>query len=368
MRKRDAALSAGAGVGLLVVRELVGRAREIDLTGRTVLIVGASRGLGMLMARRFAAEGARVAVCARDPGELERARAWLADAGYDVLAIPCDAGDEEQVQRLMERVDGALGSVEVLVNNAAQMDVGEVRLMSVDDFRQAHSSIFWAALLPTLAVLPGMRERGEGRIVNIASIGGRLPGPHLAPYTAAKYAVVGLSEVLRVELRKYGIAVTTVIPWFMRTGSYFGGMYRPPADAEFRWFALAASLPLLSVDPDRAAARIVRAAKRGETDVAVGWLSWLAQRFHGLFPGVTADVAGLVDRLMLPKAPAANALPGGDNRAAVRGELLDARLPAPLEVATSLGRAAADRLNERRGPGPADELRAAEPTLAEPPA
>jgi NAD(P)-dependent dehydrogenase (short-subunit alcohol dehydrogenase family) len=351
-RARLVALAGVAGA-VLVAREIIARAREAGLTGRTVLIVGGSRGLGLLLARTFAREGARVAICARDVDELERATAWLRDEGCEVLAVACDAADERQVDDLVTRVEERLGNVDVLVNNAAVMHVGSVPQMTVDDFRSAHESTFWAALLPTLRVLPQMRARHEGRIVNITSIGGRLPGPHLAPYTAAKFALVGLSEALRAELAKDGISVTTVVPWFMRTGSYFNATFKEPAQAEFTWFALGASLPLLSVDAERAAVRIVQATKRGEGDVAVGWPAWLAQRFHGLFPGITADLAGLVDQL-LPRPDGHPATPGG-----MRGEIIEPRVPSQLfDALTAWGRAAADRLNERRGPGPAEELRA----------
>ena len=350
---RVAALGVAAAAALLA-REIAGRATEWDLAGRNVLIVGGSRGLALLLARRFAGDGARVAICARDAEELQRARDWLAEAGHDVAAVQCDAGDTNQVRDLVADVQAQLGSIDILVNNAAIMHVGPVTEMTGEDFADAQSAIFWSTLLPTLAILPSMRARGEGRIVNIASIGGRMPGPHLAPYTAAKFAVVGLSETLRAELARDGIKVTTVIPWFMRTGSYFNAVFKEPAEEEFRWFALGSSLPLLSVDADRAAARIVQAAKRGEADVAIGWPAWVAQRFHGLFPGLTADLAGIVNRL-LPRPEA-----GATEGRAVRGEILESRVASrPFETVTAWGRQAADELNERRGPGPAPELEAA---------
>ncbi len=359
MRIHPVAVAAALGGTALLAREALARLRELDLSGRTVLIIGGSRGLGLLLARDFAREGARVAVCARDREELARAREWLVADGHRVLAVPCDAGDVEQVSGLVAEVEQRLGPIDVLVNNAAIMQVGEVAQMTVDDFRAAHASTFWATLYPTLTVLPRMRARGAGRIVNITSIGGRLPGPHLAPYTAAKFAAVGLSEALRVELARDGIAVTTVVPWFMRTGSYLGAVFKEPAESEFTWFALGASLPLLSVDAERAAARVVRAAKRGETDVAVGWPAWLAQRFHGLFPGLTADITALVNTVALPRADRRPPRPGG-----VRGELVEARLPALFDALTSWGRRAADRFNQRRGPGPPDELRSQEESLS----
>ena len=360
MRAQTIAVGAALGGTALLARKAFARLNEVDLGGRSVLIVGASRGLGLLLARRFAQQGARVAICARDEDELERARQWLGGYGHDVLALSCDAGDERQVRALVDQVEARLGPIDVLVNNAAIMQVGEISQMTIEDFRRAHASTFWAAVHPTLAVLPGMRARRSGRIVNVTSIGGRLPGPHLTPYTAAKFATVGFSQVLRAELARDSIAVTTVVPWFMRTGSYLNASFKEPAEAEFTWFALGASLPLLSVDAEAAAARIVRAARRGEAEVTIGLPAWLASRFAGLFPGLTADIAGLFNRF-LPRAGAPAQMGGAAGGA--RGEVLEAAVPSFVDVLTTLGRQAADRLNERRGPGPEQELRAQEELL-----
>src|SRR5256885_14089745 len=171
-RGRGALMLAAAGGGTLrAARALYRRWLEYDLEGKTVLITGGSRGLGLVLAREFAAEGANVAVCARDPAELERARRDLEGRGARAFAFPCDVTDRAQVKELVEVVTRHFGGVDVLVNNAGTIQVGPVEVMTLEDFTQAMSVHFWRPLYTTLCVLPQMRERRDGRIDNISSIG-----------------------------------------------------------------------------------------------------------------------------------------------------------------------------------------------------
>ena len=190
------------------------------------------------------------------------------------------------------------GRIDVLVNNAGVIQVGPVQNMTVADYQEAMAVHFWGPLGAINAVLPQMQQRGEGRIVNVASIGGKISLPHLLPYCASKFALVGLSQGLRVELAPEGILVTTVCPGLMRTGSprhaWFKGRHR----AEHAWFSISGSLPLISIDAERAARRIVAACRRGKAEIMVSWLARSASSLHGLFPGWTADVLGLVNQLL----------------------------------------------------------------------
>ena len=132
--------------------------------------------------------------------------------------------------------------------------------MTYDDYQQAMNVHFWGALHCTEAVLPDMRRRQCGRIVNIASIGGLIAVPHLAPYSASKFALVGYSDALRAEVAKDGIRVTTVCPGLMRTGSAINALMKGRHDAEFAWFAALSSMPVVSISANRAARKIVEAA------------------------------------------------------------------------------------------------------------
>lgn len=336
-RKRDALVLAAAGVGaVLAARALTRRWREYDFKDKTVLITGGSRGLGLVLAREFAREGARIAICARDAEELDRARDDLKARGASVLAVPCDVTEREQVSELVKIVSEHFGGVDVLINNAGVIEVGPFEVMTLEDYEQAMRVHFWAPLYTTLAVLPQMRVRRGGRIVNISSIGGKISVPHLLPYSASKFALVGLSEGLRAELQKDGVVVTTVCPGLMRTGSPRNATFKGQHRAEYAWFSISDSLPMLSMSAERAASQIVEACKRGDAELVLTLQAQLAVRFHGLFPGLTADVLGLVNRLL----PA----PGGIGRRRAKGKESESALSPSL--LTALTEAAARKNNE----------------------
>jgi NAD(P)-dependent dehydrogenase (short-subunit alcohol dehydrogenase family) len=283
---------------LLAGRAARRRKRTLDLRGRTVLLTGGSRGLGLVMARELVAAGARLAIWARDPAELERARRDLADRGGPVLALTCDVTDREQVAALVRRVRAELGPIDVLINNAGVIEVGPVEVMGDEDYEEAMRTHFWAPLHAIREVLPGMKARRAGRIVNISSVGGKVSVPHLVPYSASKFALVGLSEGLRAELMKDGILVTTVCPGLMRTGSPRNAIFKGRHRAEHAWFSILDSLPVTSMDARQAARRIIEALRYGEAEVVLSTPAKLAVLFHGLLPGVTAELLGLLNGLL----------------------------------------------------------------------
>ena len=219
-------------------------------------------------------------------------------AGAAVLALTCDVSDRHQVAELIRSVHNGFGPIDVLINNAGMVDVGPVGAMTAADFERDMATNFWGPLNVILAVLPHMRPRGEGRIVNIASIGGKVSVPHLLPYSSSKFALVGLSEGLRAELRASGILVTTVCPGLMRTGSPRHATFKGRHDAEYTWFSLADNLPLLSMDVERAARRILNAVRHGNSHVVLSLPAKVADKVHGLFPGLTSDALGLANRLL----------------------------------------------------------------------
>ncbi|MGV3723611.1 MAG: SDR family NAD(P)-dependent oxidoreductase [Actinomycetota bacterium] len=295
-------LTAAATVGAaLALRAIWNRAREYQLCGKTVLITGGSRGLGLVLAREFAAEGANLVICARDAEALERARAELAAAGAQVLTAPCDVTDRKQVAELVAAARQRFGAIDVLVNNAGLIQVGPLEAQTLEDFEASINLHFWAPLYTTLAVLPEMQARREGRIVNIASIGGKISTPHLLPYCCGKFALVGLSEGLRAELAKDNVRVTTVTPGLMRTGSPLQASFKGKHREEYAWFSISDSLPMTSISAERAARQILAACKRGEAELAISWLAQFAIPLYGMFPGPGADLLGVLNRL-LPSA------------------------------------------------------------------
>lgn len=312
--------------------------RELDLFGAVAVVTGGSRGLGFLLARELSREGCRLAICARDADELERARADLEGRGAEIITIRCDVADPAAAGALVEETARRLGPVDILVNNASIINVAPIEALGSREFQEALAVNFWGTVHPTLAVLPGMRARGRGHIVNITSIGGKVSVPHLLPYGAAKFATVGFSEGLAAEVAKDGVRVVTVVPGLMRTGSYLRAEFEGRAPAEFTWFALGSSLPGVSMDAERAARRIVRALKRSEWEPTLSLPAQALARVHGLFPGAVIGALALVNRL-LPRA-------GGAGATARGLELQRAAGAGALHVATSLGRAAARRFHE----------------------
>jgi NAD(P)-dependent dehydrogenase (short-subunit alcohol dehydrogenase family) len=268
---------------------------RFDFRDRTILITGGTRGLGLEIARQAGLAGARVAICGRDSDTLARARETLSQTGADILAESCDVTDRAQVAELIRSVQAAYGHIDVLINNAGTVEVGPVGVMTATDFERDMATNFWGPLNIIMAVLPHMRPRGEGRIVNIASIGGKLSVPHLLPYSSSKFALVGLSEGLRAELRASGIMVTTVCPGLMRTGSPRHATFKGQHDAEYTWFDLADNVPLLSMNVARAARRILNATRYGKSHVALSLPAKVADKVHRLFPGWTSDALSLAN-------------------------------------------------------------------------
>jgi len=335
-----AAASVAAGVAAVAGRSC---RREASLRGQGAVVTGGSRGLGFLLARALGREGCRVAICARNEEELERARAQLSAGGIEAIAVACDVSDRAQVQRLVETVRSQLGPVDILVNNAGIIQVGPLESMTIEDFEHSLGVMFWGTLHPTLAVLDEMRARGRGRIVNITSLGGKISVPHLLPYNCGKFAAIGFSEGLRAELSGSGVTVTTVVPGPMRTGSYVQAMFKGNHAREMLWFALSASLPFISMDAERATRQIVRAIRRGDPEVILSISANLAARVQGLFPGTMADCLGLVNRVLLPS---------GRDATLRQGKAVEPEIRSPvLDALTSWGRSAASQYHEVSGNG-----------------
>jgi short-subunit dehydrogenase len=292
-----AAIAAGTMAGAAFAYWAVQQTRRFHVSGRTVLITGGSRGLGLAMARVFLRRGAKVALLAREVETLERARQLLAGKGT-VFVRPCDIRDQNQVQQAVADVRQELGDIDVLVNNAGTLTVGPMDTMTAEDYQEALNIYFWAPFHMTQAVLPSMRERKSGRIVNISSIGGRISVPHLLPYCAGKFALSGWSEGLRQELTKDNIYVTTVFPGLMRTGSPRNAEFKGKHHDEYTWFTLSDAMPGLSISADRAARQIVNACEYGRTELIVSFPAKIAIKAHALFPNMSSVVLRATNQLL----------------------------------------------------------------------
>ena len=307
-----------------------------DPPTRSALVTGGSRGLGFLLAREYQRRGARVAICGRDAETLRRAKAQLDAVGPPVFATKCDVSSRSEVDELVDAASRALGGIDTLVNNAGIIGVGPDVHMTFGDYEEAMRVNFFGALHATRAVLPQMRGRRRGRVVNVASIAGLVPVPHMLPYTASKFALTGWSEGLRAELAIEGIRVTTICPALMRTGSPRHASFKGRHREEYAWFSVADATPGVTIGAERAAARIVRAGERGRARLVLPVYMRIPAALHALAPGLTLGVlAG--GHALLPA-------PGGIGPRARKGHESESRWSP--SVLTALDERAARRFNQ----------------------
>jgi short-subunit dehydrogenase len=332
--------------GVLAGAILTARRAEDDLHGEVAVVTGASRGLGLLLARELAGQGCPLVICARDAAELERAADDLRAAGAEVTTVACDVTDEATPQLLIDTAVQRYGRLDILVSNAGVIQVGPVQAAQIAHYETAMNTMALAPARLALTALPVMRRQGHGRIVTIGSIGGKISVPHLLPYSTAKFAAVGFSEGLRAELGRGPVTVTTVVPGLMRTGSHLQARFTGQPSKEFTWFSLGASLPLVSMDAERAARQIIAAVRQRRAEIILTPAGQLVSRVAGIVPGLTTEILHQVQRLALP-APSGE--PGATVANEAQGhELRPAMGKKTFDRLTSLGQAAASRFNERR--------------------
>jgi len=298
-QKRMLAVTA-LGAGVVLAAQMWKRRDPYDFAGKSVVITGGSRGLGLVLARQLADEGARVTLVARDEEELRRAvdDIQAQQPFAEVLPAPADIRARYQAERAIAMAVERFGTVDVLINNAGIIQVGPIDHMKIADFEDAMLTHFWGPLYAMLAALPHMRREGAGRIVNISSIGGRISIPHLVPYSASKFALAGLSEGLRAELARHNIVVTSVYPGLMRTGSPVNAMFKGQRPQEYAWFAISDSLPLASISPERAARQIIRACRYGDSELVITLQAKMALLARTIAPELFADTMALINQLL----------------------------------------------------------------------
>jgi NAD(P)-dependent dehydrogenase (short-subunit alcohol dehydrogenase family) len=258
-------LTGGVAAGFAAQKFLRKRAASgrQSWDGKTVVIAGGSRGLGLELVREWTSRGARVAFCARTAADVQRAAEELRHAGREVLGLMCDVTSRDDVEKFIGTVAERWQQIEVLVNNAGIIQAGPIESTTLEDFRSSIDTHFWGPLYATRVALPFLR-RERGRIVNIASIGGKISVPHMLPYSAGKFALVGFSEGLRTELARHNVRVTTVCPSLIRTGSPRNASFKGKHRVEYAWFSISDSLPMLSINSQSAARQIVNATARGQ--------------------------------------------------------------------------------------------------------
>lgn len=252
----------------------------------TVLITGASEGIGRETAFLFAKNGYRVVLAARHADRLQAVAQELRDAHHAAIAVPTDVRDPQQVQILVEKAIESFGSINVLVNNAGIYISGPAEAFSLDDWHQAIDTNLWGYIHTIHALLPHFIARGSGTIVNVGSVGGKLPLPYLAPYTTSKFAVTGLTEALHTELAPKGIHVCGIYPNIIKSNfmdrAIFRGTHAADSQARRQQVEDILKVPLVEKPHDVANA-IWDAVKHQHAAVVVGSAN-VSVASHRLFP------------------------------------------------------------------------------------
>lgn len=269
-----------------------------------VLITGASEGIGRATAFAFARGGYRLALAARTAETLKQTAIDLEQSlNAEVLAIPTDVAQPEQVQTLVERTLERYGRIDCLINNAGICMSGPFLQTTPDHWQQLMAVNFWGYIHTIRAVLPDMLKRKQGQIVNVGSIGGKMPLPYMSAYCASKYAVSGLTEALRLELKSQGIQVIGVHPGIVNSDFLKRAIFldepQPIASANGHDAPTAGGLArermeqalesFLVSQPEEVAEAIWEAVRESKSEVVVGMAQW-AVGAYTLFPSLVGPM------------------------------------------------------------------------------
>ncbi|MGV0025883.1 SDR family NAD(P)-dependent oxidoreductase [Phormidesmis priestleyi] len=239
----------------------------------TVLITGASQGIGKAIALLFAQQGYNTVLASRTGDRLFALAQELKTSGHSALAVPTDVKDPQQVQNLVDQALAEYGSIDVLINNAGIYISGPADTFSLDDWHQAIDTNLWGYIHTIHALLPHMLEQKNGMIVNIGSIGGKVPLPYLVPYSTSKFAVTGLTQSLQSELSPKGITVCGIYPNIIKSDfmerAIFRGKDATDASDRRQQVEQVLSVPVVE-KPEDVAKAVWDGVKHKRTEVVVG--------------------------------------------------------------------------------------------------
>ncbi|HET7579866.1 MAG TPA: SDR family oxidoreductase [Bacillales bacterium] len=245
----------------------------IKTTDRKVaLITGASSGFGLLTSVALAEAGYTVAGSMRDLSKKDRLMKVAAEKGVEdrIKCVQLDVTKEDEIQSAVAEVMNRFGVIDVLVNNAGYASGGFVEEVTMEEWRQQMETNFFGLIAVAKAVIPYMRERGKGTIVNMSSISGRMALPGLGPYSASKFAVEGFSESLRLEMQPYGVNVVLVEPGSFKTDIWSKGIDAIPVDEHSpyknkmdKMLKMVRGVAKNADDPEKVARLVVKIAEAG---------------------------------------------------------------------------------------------------------
>jgi len=263
-------------------------ASQANLSGKVVVITGASMGIGEAIARVFANHGASVVLLSRDAGRAEAARQRIGNAER-TLALACDVRHREEIDRVIGLTLHHFGRIDVWINNAGHGVLDSVRSVEMAAVRQTFDTNFFGVLDSMQAVFPVMKQQGGGAIINISSVAGHIPIPYHALYSSTKFALNALGKAARIELKKYNINVLTVCPGYVRTD--FGA--NALRGKELKQVRPASAR---GISAERVAQAVLRGYVKQKREVVVPWSMYLAIRFYEHFPGLVEQAMSRMAR------------------------------------------------------------------------
>ena len=252
--------------------------KEIDVSSKVVVVTGASMGIGEALARIFADHGARVVLLSRDAGRAEAARDRVGHTER-TLALSCDVRNREEIDRVLSLTLHHFNRIDVWINNAGHGLLDSVAQLDMAACRETFDTNFFGAVESMLAVIPVMKQQGEGTIINISSVAGHIPLPFQAVYSATKFAMNAFGKAARVELRDFGIYVMTVCPGYVRTN--FGANALRGQEVK-----TVRPSTVRGISAQRVARAVLHGYIKQKREVIVPWIMHPVVKLYQLFPAL----------------------------------------------------------------------------------
>ena len=264
-------------------------ASKSDLSGKVVVVTGASMGIGEATAKLFADQGAGVVLLSRDAARAEAAREGVGHTER-TLALSCDVRHREEIDRVLGLTMHHFQRIDVWINNAGHGILDSVTNVNMAAARETFETNFFGALDAMQAVIPVMKQQGSGTIINISSVAGHIPIPFHAVYSATKFAMNAIGKAARVELKKSGIHVITVCPGYVRT-EFSANAIRGKELQQVR------PASVRGIRAERVARAVLQGYLKQKREVVVPWTMQPAIKIYQLFPGlVEATMSRLAGR------------------------------------------------------------------------
>jgi uncharacterized protein len=251
---------------------------QSHLAGKVVVVTGASMGIGEAISRIFANQGSNVVLLSRDAGRAEAARRRIGHTER-TLALSCDVRHREEIDRVLSLTLHHFGRIDIWVNNAGHGLLDSVANADMDACRDTFETNFFAVASATQAIIPVMKQQGEGAIVNISSVAGHIPLPFHSIYSATKFAMNAFGKAARVELRASGIHVMTVCPGYVRTD--FGAHALPGKEMK-----TVRPSAVRGISAERVARAVLRGYLRRKREVIVPWTMHPVVKLYQLLPSM----------------------------------------------------------------------------------